>query len=98
VIEGSWLTAALAVWAPILTAASINVLHTHQSGVKLRWRHAWVGFAILMTAPLVMLWILTRREVMWRGRRYSLNAGARLSESLSASAPIGGTTAAPGRH
>jgi ceramide glucosyltransferase len=88
-IEGSWLTAALAACAPILTAASINLLHTHQSGVKLRIRHAWVGFAILMTAPLVMLWILTRREVMWRGRRYSLNAGARLAERNSVRQAVG---------
>jgi ceramide glucosyltransferase len=78
-IEGSWLTAALAACAPIITAASINVLHTQQSGVRLRLRHAWVGFALLMTAPLVMLWILTHRQVTWRGRSYSLNRASRLA-------------------
>jgi ceramide glucosyltransferase len=88
-IEGSWLTAALAAWAPILTAASINLLHTHQTGVKLRLRYAWVGFAILMTAPLVMAWIFTRREVTWRGRRYPLNAGSRLADPNSVRPAVG---------
>lgn len=78
-VEGAWLTAILAACAPILTAASINVLHTRQSGVRLRLRHAWVGFALLMSAPLVLAWILTRREVTWRGRRYSLDAASRLA-------------------
>jgi ceramide glucosyltransferase len=83
VAEGAWMMAALAACAPILTAASINVLHRRQSGVKLRLRHAWVGFALLMTAPLVLAWILTRREVTWRGRRYSLDAASRLAAPAS---------------
>jgi ceramide glucosyltransferase len=78
-VEGKWLIAALAACAPLLTAASINVLYRQQSGVTLRLRHAWVGFALLMTAPLVLAWILTRREVTWRGRRYSLDAASRLA-------------------
>jgi ceramide glucosyltransferase len=82
-VEGSWLTAALAAGAPILTAASINSLHTQQSGVRLRLRHAWVGFALLMTAPIVMLWILTHRRVNWRGRSYSLNRDSRLAVTTS---------------
>jgi ceramide glucosyltransferase len=77
--EGAWMTAALAACAPVLTAASINLLHRHQSGARLRLRHAWVGFALLMTAPLVLAWILTRREVTWRGRRYALDAASRLN-------------------
>jgi ceramide glucosyltransferase len=83
-VEGSWLTAALAACAPIMTAASINTLHTRQSGVRLRLRHAWVGFALLMTAPLVMLWILTHRQVTWRGRSYSLNRASRLAAATPA--------------
>jgi ceramide glucosyltransferase len=82
-VEGSWLTAALAAGAPILTAASINSLHSQQSGVRLRLRHAWVGFALLMTAPFVMLWILTHRRVNWRGRSYSLNRDSRLAVATS---------------
>jgi ceramide glucosyltransferase len=80
IIEGAWLTAGLAACAPILTAASINLLYKHQTGVQLRVRHAWVGFALLMTAPLVLAWILTRREVTWRGRRYPLDAASRLAD------------------
>jgi ceramide glucosyltransferase len=83
-LEGSWLTAALAACAPLMTAASINILHAQQSGVRLRLRHAWVGFALLMTAPLVMLWILTHRQVTWRGRSYSLNRASRLATATSA--------------
>jgi ceramide glucosyltransferase len=82
-VEGGWLTAALAACAPILTGASINVLYQRQSGVKLRLRHAWVGFALLMTAPLVLAWIFTHREVTWRGRRYSLDAASRLASPAS---------------
>jgi ceramide glucosyltransferase len=78
-VEGAWITAALAACAPILTSASINLLHSRQSGTKLRLRYAWVGFALLMTAPLVLAWILTHREVTWRGRRYSLDAASRLA-------------------
>jgi hypothetical protein len=40
-----------------------------------------VGFALLMTAPLVLAWILTHREVTWRGRRYSLDAASRLAQN-----------------
>jgi ceramide glucosyltransferase len=78
-VEGAWLQAALAACAPILTAASINVLHRLQGGVRLRLRHSWVGFALLMVAPLVMLWIHTRREVTWRGRSYALNGASKLA-------------------
>jgi ceramide glucosyltransferase len=85
--EGSWLTAALAACAPIMTAASINSLHTQQSGVRLQLRHAWVGFALLMTAPLVMLWILTHRQVTWRGRSYSLNRSSRLAAAATSALP-----------
>jgi ceramide glucosyltransferase len=92
-VEGAWLTAALAACAPILTGASINSLHTHQTGVELRLRHSWVGFALLMTAPLVMLWILTRRRVTWRGRSYSLNRASRLAASASIQSSPGATRA-----
>jgi ceramide glucosyltransferase len=85
IIEGSWVAALAAFLAPLLTAASINGLYRHQTGVKLRWRHAWVGFALLMTAPLVMVWILLRREVNWRGRRYSLDTTSRLAERPTSS-------------
>jgi ceramide glucosyltransferase len=84
ILEGSWLTAALGALAPLLTAASINGLYRRQTGVKLGLYHAWVGFALLMAAPLVMAWILLRREVEWRGRRYSLDTASRLAEQPSA--------------
>jgi ceramide glucosyltransferase len=94
-VEGSWLTAALAACAPIMTAASINILHTQQSGVRVRLRHAWVGFALLMTAPIVMLWILTHRQVTWRGRSYALNRASRLAAATPA---LTDTAAAHGGH
>jgi ceramide glucosyltransferase len=83
VVEGWWLTAALAALAPVLTVASINVLHRRQTGVKLPLRHAWVGFALLMTAPLMMARILLRHTVDWRGRRYSLDDTSRLAQQPS---------------
>jgi ceramide glucosyltransferase len=86
-VEGSWLTAAVAALAPILTGASINVLHRRQGGVRLRLRHLWVGFGLLMSAPLVMLWILLHREVSWRGRTYSLDKSSKLAAKADAARP-----------
>jgi ceramide glucosyltransferase len=82
-VAGAWGMAALAALAPVLTAFSINVLHRQQTGTRLPWRHAWVGFALLLTAPLVMTRILWRHEVDWRGRRYALDASSRLAEQTA---------------
>ena len=54
----------------------------------MRWltfsRSGLPGLAFkVMSAPLVLAWILTRREVTWRGRRYSLDAAARLATPVS---------------
>jgi ceramide glucosyltransferase len=73
------LAAAIAISVPVLTALSINALHRQQTEVGLPLRYAWVGFALILTAPLVMARILLRREVKWRGRRYALNLASRLA-------------------
>jgi ceramide glucosyltransferase len=86
-VESEWLVAALAALAPVLTAASINLLYRHQTGIALPLRYAWVGFALLMTAPIVMATVLFHREVNWRGRRYSLDAASRLSSRPAQSQP-----------
>jgi ceramide glucosyltransferase len=85
--ESSWLLAALAALAPILTSASINLLYQRQTGVALPLRYAWVGFALLMTAPIVMATILLHREIDWRGRRYSLDPASRLAARPVGSEP-----------
>jgi len=79
-VAGAWATSALAALAPILTTSSINILHRQQTGMRLPLRFAWVGFALLLTAPLVMARILWRREVDWRGRHYALDVSSRLAE------------------
>ena len=61
---------------------SINELYRRQTGVRLGFRHVWVSFALLVSAPLVMGRILLRREVDWRGRRYSLDAASRLATPM----------------
>jgi len=88
-VQGWWTAAVLAGLVPLASSASINVLHRVYGGGALRLRHLWVGFGLVLTAPLVMLSILTRREVNWRGRTYALNASSRLAtagEPVAASA------------
>ncbi|MBW2522885.1 MAG: glycosyltransferase [Deltaproteobacteria bacterium] len=85
--QGLWAAAAVAAAVPMASAASINVLHRSQGGGALRFQHLWVSFALVLTAPLVMLWIFTHREVTWRGRTYSLNAASRLASSDSGPSP-----------
>ena len=82
-VKRRWSVAALAASVPVLTAASINALHRQQSGKRLPLRYAWVGFALVLTAPLVMARVLWRREVDWRGRRYALDQSSRLAEQGS---------------
>lgn len=77
--QGLWAAALLAGLVPVASAASINRLHRNQGGGVLRPQHAWVSFALVLTAPLIMLWIYTHREVTWRGRTYALNASSRLA-------------------
>ena len=80
-LRGSWLLALPAACAPLLTAASINRLHTRQTGASLPLRFSWVSFALLLAAPLVMLRVLFWRKVRWRGRCYALDPAARLARA-----------------
>ena len=86
---GAWAAAALAALAPLLTAISINVLHGRQTGARLPLRYAWVGFALILAAPLVMARIFWRREVDWRGRRYALDRSSRLASKAEENAGQG---------
>jgi ceramide glucosyltransferase len=76
---GLWTAAAVGVLAPAAVALSNNRLHRAMGGGRLGVRYAWVSFALLLTAPFVLLSVLTRREVTWRGRSYKLNASSRLA-------------------
>jgi ceramide glucosyltransferase len=76
---GAWAASALGLLAAAGVAASINRLHRRIGGGALGLRFAWVSFALLLVAPLVMVKILLRHEVRWRGRRYALDAGSRLA-------------------
>lgn len=93
--QGAWLGAAAAALVPVATAASVNVLHRTEGGGPVRPQHLWVAFGLLASAPLIMLWILTHREVNWRGRRYALNASSRLAASSREPALGASVEAAP---
>jgi len=77
--QGMWLAAALNLLAPLGTALSINRLHASLGGAPLSWRQSWVGFAVLLAAPVIYLNVLTRRKVSWRGRSYELSNEATLA-------------------
>lgn len=74
-----WLIVGVALAASITIGASINRLHRAFGGAPLALRHAWVSCGILLASPLLMLSVLLRRGVTWRGRTYELNAEARLA-------------------
>jgi len=97
VAAGSWVAALVAGLAPMAVATSINRLHRDLGGGRIRWRHAWVSFALLLVAPVVLARVLLQREVSWRGRTYRLDASARLEAgtqpSVSKDAPKGAAPA-----
>jgi ceramide glucosyltransferase len=63
-----------------LLAAGENQLDLARSfgGPVVRFRHLWVPFAILLSAPLALFVLLGDRTVDWRGREYVLEARASL--------------------
>lgn len=78
-LAGAWWAAACNALVPLATAASINALHRRLGGTPIGARHAWVAFAVVLCAPVIYLRLLLVPEVEWRGRRYRLDAGARLA-------------------
>ena len=53
--------------------------HRALGGAPLPFRLGWMGFCLLLIAPVVMARTLRTREVEWRGRRYRLDSGGRLA-------------------
>jgi cellulose synthase/poly-beta-1,6-N-acetylglucosamine synthase-like glycosyltransferase len=78
-LTGHPIVAAAAALVPLSVSMSINSLHRRLGGAPLGLRFSWVAFMLLVLAPAVMLSALLRRRVEWRGRSYSLDAGARLA-------------------
>jgi ceramide glucosyltransferase len=77
--QGWWLAAAFNGMANFGIVLSNNALHRAIGGARLPLRHRWVTFGLLLIAPLVLLAILLRREVKWRGRSYQLNGKSQLA-------------------
>ena len=79
--QGWWLAAAWTGLAPSGVAWAINVMHREVGGAPLGLRHLWVGFALLLTAPVVYFSIFFgSRQLEWRGRTYALANDSRLAE------------------
>jgi ceramide glucosyltransferase len=78
-VVSSWSVALIALLVPLAVTASINSLHETLGGARLKWKHRWVGFALLATAPLFMISFFSRNQVSWRGREYELGSDARLA-------------------
>jgi len=79
VSAGHLLAALLAALIPLSITAMINDLHHRMAGVPLPLKYYWVSLALWLIAPLVYVYILTKHEITWRGRRYRLNTEARLA-------------------
>jgi ceramide glucosyltransferase len=82
---GYYAAAVLAALVPVLVAASINQLHREHGGAPLAPRHWWASFAVVVASPLVMLRVLLRRDLDWRGRRYTLDTGSQLTPTVAVS-------------
>jgi len=78
-LSGSLLVAVTAGTLALAVVGSMESLHAEQGGAPIPLRHGWMSALVLVLAPYVMLRTLGQREVEWRGRRYRLDAGARLA-------------------
>lgn len=78
-LAGSLLVAVAAGTLALAVLGSMESLHLEQGGARLPLRYGWMSVVVLLLAPYVMLRALGQREVEWRGRRYRLDAGARLA-------------------
>ncbi len=87
--QGFWLAALLNGLAPLGVATSTYLLHRTFGGSSLAARHLWVPFGLLLLAPIVLIRVHLRHEINWRGRKYKLNAEARLAEGKALSADHG---------
>ena len=79
VTQGWWLAAALNGLANLGVVFSNNILHRAIGGGRLPLRHRWVTFGLLLISPLVLLSIMLKRKVVWRGRSYQLNGKSQLA-------------------
>ncbi|MBI5489766.1 MAG: glycosyltransferase [Deltaproteobacteria bacterium] len=70
--------AALGALVPLGVASSTGILHRTIGGGRLGWRVRAAPFLLLLVAPVVAASVALRREIEWRGRRYRLDARARL--------------------
>ena len=77
--SGLFVAGSLAALLPLAVIASINRLHEAVGGAPLRYRHAWVAFALIIVSPLVFAALHMRHEITWRGRTYPLDRGSRLA-------------------
>jgi ceramide glucosyltransferase len=75
---GSWPVAVIGLVASAALGASLAVLHLRLGGGRIKPAYWLVPALVMLSAPLVLLRIMLRREVTWRGRQYKLNRASRL--------------------
>jgi len=75
---GAWPVAVVGALAALAVIASIALLHEQIGGGRLAPVFWLAPGLVMLLAPLIMLRILVRREVDWRGRSYKLDATSRL--------------------
>lgn len=75
---GAWIAAALGALASMGTVLSIDLLHSRIGGGRLRPVFWAMPAALILIGPWIILRLLLRRRVDWRGRSYALDANSRL--------------------
>jgi ceramide glucosyltransferase len=83
-VNGYWVAAGLSFLAPVVVAGSANLLNGSIGGASMGWRYGWVSFALLVFTPAVLLNTYRKRNVVWRGRTYDLNAKSTLAKQSGA--------------
>jgi ceramide glucosyltransferase len=89
VANGWILAAALAIVALAGACASDRALHRQLGGAPIPLRFAWLTLAVMLIGPFALASLLFDHHVDWRGRDYTLDPGAHLSDDSKAVLPRG---------
>jgi len=79
-----WLAAIIALAGIMLFVWGLTMIHRKYGGSPIPKKLIWAPFALLMTAPAIMISNKINHTVNWRGRSYTLNKQAALETNNAA--------------
>ncbi len=79
-IMGWWAAGIINLLVTLFISWNMNDLHERVGGPKVQFKHCWVGFSIILLAPVIYGRIFFKKEVTWRGRTYKLNNKSTLQD------------------